>query len=450
MEGDESNINPLALVFLVAMCGVILRGSPKNAIRAVLATAAFIPLGQQVIVGGLHLHFLRILILAGIVRLVSRSELAGFKMGKVDKLVVYCVLVGFVCGLIRDFTAETFGAVYNELGVYLLVRILLRDSEDPMEDLRTLAWIGIAIGACMALETFTHKNPFYVLGGVPENTVEREGRFRCQGPFRHPILAGTFGATLFPLMVILLRQGRPGKDKSLAIVGIVFSIIITFASASSGPLLTFLAAIVGFCMWPLRDQMRWFRRGSVAAFIGLAMTMKAPPWFIIARISDLTGGGGFYRSDLIDKCINHFSEWWLIGTSYTANWATAGIVLTANPNMVDITDHYIAQGVQGGILKLGLFLAVLVACFKICGRAARDEDAPINDRKMAWALGICLAGHCTAFISVSYFDQIQVFWFWLLATIAHMPERELKIAAGKEIERPGTNFDESPAASGAG
>jgi hypothetical protein len=26
-----------------------------------------------------------------------------------------------------------------------------------------------------------------------------------------------------------------------------------------------------------------------------------------------------------------------------------------------------------------------------------------------------------AFISVSYFDQIQVFWFWLLAMIATVP-----------------------------
>ena len=445
MEGDESNINPLALVFLVAMCFVILRGSPKNAIRAVLATAAFIPLGQQIIVGGLHLHFLRILILAGIARLLSRHEAAGFKLARVDKLVVACVMVGFVCGLIRDFSAETFGSVYNELGVYLLVRILLRDSEDPMEDLRTLAWIGIAIGACMALETFTHKNPFYVLGGVPQDTVEREGRFRCQGPFRHPILAGTFGATLFPLMVVLWRQGRPGRDKSLAILGIIFSIIITFASNSSGPLLTFLAAIFGFGMWPMRNRMSLFRRGFVLAVICLAMVMKAPVWFIIARISDLTGGGGFYRSDLIDKFINHFSEWWLIGTSYTANWATAGIVLSANPNMVDITNHYIAQGVKGGILQLGLFFALLVACFKICGHTARNKDAPMNDRKMAWVLGICLACHCTAFISISYFDQIQVFWFWLLATIAHIPEREQTIAVDEEISHPNATFDETPA-----
>jgi hypothetical protein len=368
----------------------------------------------------------------------------------VDKLVISCVLVGFVCGLIRDFSAETFGAVYNDLGIYLLVRLLMRDTEDPLEDLRTLAWIGIAVGICMALENSTHKNPFYVLGGVPENTIEREGRFRCQGPFRHPILAGTFGATLFPLMVVLWQQGGRGRDRTLAILGILFSLVITIVSASSGPLMTLLAVILGFCLWPMRDWMRLFRRGLVVMIIALAMVMKAPVWFLIARISDLTGGGGFYRSDLIDKFINHFSEWWFIGTSYTANWATAGIVLSANPNMVDITNHYVAQGISGGILKLGLFVAILVACFKICGQAARNTEASIQNRKMAWALGVCLASHCTAFISISYFDQIQVFWFWLLATIAHLPERELKIPAEEEIGHHGANFEEAPGAPRAG
>ena len=445
---DQSNINPLALVFLLAMCCVILRAGPKNAIRAVLVTAAIIPLGQQVVVAGLHLHFLRILILVGIIRLVSRHEAAGFRLTRVDKLVIGCLVVGFICGLIRDFTAETFGLFYNELGVYLLVRLLMRGVEDPLGDLRTLAWLGIIIGLSMAWESHTHKNPFYVLGGVPENTVEREGHFRCEGPFRHPILGGTFGATLFPLMVALWQQGPNRRDRMLATVGLVFSVIITVTSASSGPLMTFLAAIIGFCLWPFRNQMRFFRRGVAALIIGLGLVMKAPVWYLIARLSDLTGGGGYYRADLINNFVTHFSQWWFIGTSYTANWATAGIVLVVNPNMIDITNYYVAQGVEGGILKLGLFIAMLVACFKICGRGARDEDHPLKDRRMAWALGICLACHCTAFISISYFDQIQVFWFWLLATIAHFPEREVEVAADPEASQVDAEFDKTPTVSG--
>jgi hypothetical protein len=61
---------------------------------------------------------------------------------------------------------------------------------------------------------------------------------------------------------------------------------------------------------------------------------------------------------------------------------------------------------------------------------------------LIWALGVSLASHCAAFISVSYFDQIQVFWFWLLAVIAGVPvwahrelaEEPLPDAAGKTAD----------------
>jgi hypothetical protein len=35
-----------------------------------------------------------------------------------------------------------------------------------------------------------------------------------------------------------------------------------------------------------------------------------------------------------------------------------------------------------------------------------------------WSIGVCLATHCVSYMSVSYFDQMVVFWYWLLAVIA--------------------------------
>jgi hypothetical protein len=166
----------------------------------------------------------------------------------------------------------------------------------------------------------------------------------------------------------------------------------------------------------------------------------------------LTGGGGFYRSQLIDHCLKHFSEWWFIGTSNTSTWAEDGIVLSTNPKMVDITNHYILQGISGGLLKLILFIAILTVCFKITGRFTRDESAAKPQRQLAWCLGVCLACLCTAFISVAYFDQIQVFWFWLLAAIASMPAQAERRAEEEEEARAeeGVESEAEPAASSAG
>jgi hypothetical protein len=418
MEQGGSNVNPLALIFLLAMGAVVFSSNRRNAVGAMLITAAFIPLGQEIRVAGLHLYFLRLLILVGLSRLVIRHEAANFKLATVDKLFIWWILVGFICQLIRGPKAETFGGLYDTAGAYFIIRILTRDATDVLAHLRILAFLGIAIGICMTFEVITHRNPFYIMGGVPEYTVMRGDRFRCQGSFQHPILTGTFGATLLPLLIGLWRNG--GCPKWLVFGGLVGSLTITVTSASSGPLLTFLAAIAGFCLWPMRRQMRFFRRGVVLVILLLAMVMKAPVWFLIGKISDLTGGGGYYRSYLIDVFIRHFTQWCWIGTSYTANWATGGIgnVLSTNPDMIDLTNHFVVQGVTGGLLDLVLFIAMLVACFKVIGRLVCGDNELTVQKIMFWSLGVCLTGHCTAFISVSYFDQINVFWFWLLAVIA--------------------------------
>ena len=421
MDQSSSTVNPLALIFLLVMCLMVLSSHRRKAVGALLVTAAFIPLGQQLVVGGLHLYFQRILILAGLCRLIMRHEMADFKMTNVDKCLLAWMFIGFSCELMRGASAETFGHLYDTLGIYILIRTLTKDADDVLAHLRVLAVLGTTVGICMAFEAMTHRNPFFVFGGVPEFTSQRGDRFRCQGSFHHPILAGTFGATLVPLLIGFWKD----KDRRswLTVLGMIGALITTVASASSGPLLTFIAAVIGFCFWPIRHQMQLFRRGMVLLILALAMVMKAPVWFLIGKVSGLVGGGGYYRSYLIDEFIRHFSQWWLIGTSYTANWAGAGIgtVLSSNPNMVDITNHYIAQGVEGGILGLGFFLAAIVGCFKTIGFYMRGGQELEIHRVLLWSFGVCLAAHCTAFISISYFDQINVFWFWLLAIIAAMP-----------------------------
>ena len=39
---------------------------------------------------------------------------------------------------------------------------------------------------------------------------------------------------------------------------------------------------------------------------------------------------------------------------------------------------------------------------------------------LVWSLGACLFAHCISFFSVSYFDQIVIMYYWLLAVIASL------------------------------
>ena len=105
-------------------------------------------------------------------------------------------------------------------------------------------------------------------------------------------------------------------------------------------------------------------------------------------------------------------------------------MLAIDPENLDITNHYVAQAISGGICMLGLFIAILVTCFKNVGRALDAAEDGLLKPIFLWSLGVSLAAHCTAFFSVSYFDQIQVFWYWFLAVLSCLSASELAVKLG--------------------
>jgi hypothetical protein len=171
--------------------------------------------------------------------------------------------------------------------------------------------------------------------------------------------------------------------------------------------------------------------------------MKAPVWHLISRI-DITGGSSsWHRFMLVDQCIRHFGDWWLIGVKSTSAWGW---------DMWDTANQYVSICDNSGLLPFLLFLAVLAYGFKYLGRARRAA----SDRKTAlfiWALGSALFANAVAFFGISYFDQTMVAWYALLAMIpaamAASPEQELQKAqpVAKELETV-PQFSEELVASG--
>ena len=417
----EASLNSLALAFLFGMAALTLFVARPHALIPLLITTCYMPLGQAFVIGGVHLQFFRILLLVGWARVLSRGEHRELELTRMDRLFLYWAAATVVLGTLAspglDRLIRCSGAAFDALGTYFLMRCWIRSFEDFIGGLRFLGVMVVPLAVCMIAEKFTGRNVFSVFGGVSAITGVREGRLRCQGAFRHPILAGTYAATLFPLFIGLLISGR--RNRWPALLGICSTLIACLAATSSGALLALMSAVAGFALWPLRFSMRLLRRGAVAIIIGLALVMNAPVWYLIARVADITGGTGWHRSYLIDVAIKHFGEWCLFGTVYTAHWAPAGQVLAADPDNMDITNHYIAEGIGGGMVKLGLFLAMIVLGFKVVGRwIRRTEPDLVQYRFLVWAVGVCLCAHCVSFISILYFDQIIVMWFWILAIIA--------------------------------
>ena len=416
--GDESNVTPVAAVALLVTACLMWTLPRRFAVCPLLVMTCLMPLGQQLVFSVFHFPLYRLLLLVGTLRVAAKGEAARLRWTRLDTLFCFWVLVSLVFGTMAEPTqarlVNRLGEAYNAIGTYFFVRCVVVDFEDLVTGVRTLAFLSLPIAGSMLFEKATAHNLFSVFGGVPDITQVREGHLRCQGAFGHPIIAGTFGATQLPIFAALWFY-RP-KDRLLGFAATVAALVIATTASSSGAFLTIFAGLGGLALWKARRCLRPLRWAAVVAIFCLPLVINGPPWYVMARLSSVLGGEGVYRSWLIDQAISHFKEWWLFGTTYTANWGTRGQLV--NDNMIDIVNQYVAEGVNGGLLKLGLFLVIIVSCFKGLGQTLRDQALSSSAKPIVWAIGVSLFAHCFSFISISYFDQMIVVWFWLLASIS--------------------------------
>jgi hypothetical protein len=239
----------------------------------------------------------------------------------------------------------------------------------------------------------------------------RSGKVRASGPFSHPILAGTVGATMFPLIMSIWQQFR-----RFAVFGLTACVMIVVCSGSSAPIVAMAAGICSLALWRWRLHIRLVKWGLIFAMLGLHMVMKAPVWDLISRI-DFTGGStGWHRSELITQAISHLGDWWFVGTDYTRDWMPYGITWSADH--VDITNYYIKMGVIGGLPLLLGFIGIIGISFRQLGRKMTILQSNHGDVFMLWCVGSASFAHCINSLSVSYFDQTYVLP-WLLIGISN-------------------------------
>jgi hypothetical protein len=365
-------------------------------------------MGERIVVGGLNFTMIRILLVFGWLRILAKGEFNRLRWTAADKVIIAWAIIRTI-----NYTLVwgTSGALINRLGyaydivaAYFFFRVMLRDSEDVYRAVRYLAILIGPLALLIVVEKITGRNAFALLGGVPAISEIRGGVVRCQGPFAHSILAGTFGATTAPLFAGMWFYGR--STAALAMAAIAGATTIALMGGSSGPVLAYGFAILGLALWPLRRNMRAIRWGVVLLLLTLQFVMNSPVWFIVARASVFSGSTGWFRGFLIDMAMRHLDEWWLIGSNAYTRW---------HFYLADVTNQYLVEGFSGGLPALGLFIALLALSFRSAGTTATSARFSYQQRRFAWALGAALLGHAVSFISVSYFDQNAILFYFLLA-----------------------------------
>lgn len=233
---ETSNVNSLALIGLLVSVYLLWTLPRRFAVCPILAMVCLMPLGQELILFGLHFYLFRILLLVGVLRVLFKHEARQLVMTSIDKIFIWWIAVSIIFGTLAKPSTQLFvnrlGDAYNAFGCYILMRCLLVDFKDLLTSVRTLAWLSLPVAALMLVEKTTGHNYFSVFGGVPEITAIRGDHLRCQAAFRHPILAGTFGATQIPFFIALWFY-RP-RYRLVALAAAASSLVIVVAASSSG------------------------------------------------------------------------------------------------------------------------------------------------------------------------------------------------------------------------
>jgi len=428
---SETLLHPLVLVAVILALVLILALPRKYAVAPVVFIAFLTPMGQQLYIAGLHLFVLRIVLLVAFVRALASGggqdepRFAGGWNGIDTAFTVYAVAQAVAVVLLFHDTGSLinqFGYLWDYLLAYFALRILIQDKGDVHFVLKCLALVTVPLAIGMIIEQRNMVNIFGRLGGIPSVPELRDGKIRSQGSFAHSLMAGTFAATMVPVLFML---GRTGKAKVLGAVGLVGSTVMVWTANSSTPLMAYGAAILGLLCWPIRKSMKKVRYGIVFTLIGLQVVMKAPVWFLIARV-DVTGSSsGYHRAELVDQFIHHFWDWWLIGVKDPSDWGL---------DMWDAQNQYVNVGEAGGLLAFIFFILVITRSFGMLGDARKAVDGDKSQEWMLWCLGSAMFANVVGFFGVNYFDQSRMWWFILLAMISAIAAPSLKGGVARTVE----------------
>lgn len=400
-------MNGLAILFLLGTASGLLFLPRRWAPLPLLMGACYMTGAQGIDLGVFYFSVLRILVVVGLMRVLLRGERPAGGLNTLDGVLMawalWAVLSSAFHTPFKDALVNRLGLVYGTCGTYFLLRCFCQSLPDVVGLVKMVAILLVPVALEMLNEQITGRNLFAFLGGVAEEVTVRNDRLRAQGPFAHPILAGTVGAVCAPLMAGIWRSAPRA-----ARVGLAACVLIVLTSGSSGPLMSLIFAGFALLLWRWRHLTRQMRLAAVIGYILLDLVMKAPAYYLLARI-DLTGSStGWHRARLIQSSFEHLDEWWFAGTDYTVHWMPTGVYWSENHT--DITNHYLQMGVLGGLPLMLLFIALLWLAFARIGRSLRAlPPSAGSDQFLVWSLGASLFAHAATSMSVSYFDQSALF-----------------------------------------
>lgn len=412
-------MNVLSCIIILTLISFILFSSKRVALLGMVIGYLFLSQGAGFDLLGFSFFPTRLLGYVCFLRVLLRKEFYFGDLLKPDKILI-CLYVFITLILFTRIEEESpalrVAKLCDTIFTYISFRALIGSPGDLRWLLEKMVVLLIPYVVALGIEGFLGRNLFEWVGAGGKEWF-RGSNIRCFGSFRHPSLLGSLGACFFPLFVSLAWS--PGLRQK-AIMGVILCMAIVGFSNSGGPVSVLAFSIGGWFLWGLRMKMKMVRWSALAFVLVLAIFMKAPVWYLLARVSSITGGTGWHRSYLLEVAFKHIGEWWLFGAPVlaTKDWFPYVVASTGG---ADITNQFIEFGLQGGLLAiLGFGMLIIVVLGQI-GSALRQvrlrSNSDNSDEALLWGLGVCLSAHISNWMGITYFDQFAGLWLLQLAAM---------------------------------
>ncbi len=431
-------MSPLGILIIV-ICTCLVALAPRRwAIFGMLCGVLFLPQSQQFFIGGINIFGLRFLEVAAVFRIFARKEYTSIRLTQLDKLLLTFFIYSTIIFLLRssDGQAYQIGLAVDALSCYFAFRSFIKDDSDIRWILRMFVWILVPFTIIVTIESVTTNNPFSTyMGGISYGgDWLRNGRLRCQGSFRHSSLLGSVAASFIAIYIAAL-VGR--FDRKQAWVGIASCLVIIWACNSGGPISS--VANVAFCwtLWAFKQHLKLIKRGLLIVLALIAVVMEAPLIYLPAKVSSITGGDGWHRSFLMEISFHDLDKWWMFGMplSETIDWFPYH---TPGTGFADITNQFIAYGLDSGLLAIVLCVAFLAAAFREIGyilkTSAHANNSPTPVTYITWGLASALVMHIANWLGIIYFDQSYVVWYLQLAMIGSLRNQTERFSAEQALK----------------
>jgi hypothetical protein len=423
---SETILHPVVAVGMLIAIVLLLILPRRKMIEPFLLAFFTISVRQVLVVGGVHLTMHQILILTVLTRMAafrssSEKKFAG-GFNSLDTVVVLWSLSALIIFCLQFMEAQAWirgvATLVESLGGYLAARFLIPDREAIRRTIKVLAAICVIQGVCMVSEQFTYQNVFSFIGAWPPTI--REGHVRSEGALGN-LWAGAFAGISIPLFFWLWTERR---SRVAAYGGLAGATAIVFATHASTSWMAYGGSLGGLGLWFLRRYMRLVRLGVVAMLVGLHLVMHGPVWSLIEKV-DLTGGSSSYhRYMLVDNCIRHFGDWWLLGYKNYGSWGF---------DMWDLCNQFVVNALTGGLVTLVLYITIFKRGFRAIGIARKRVEGNQAQEWLLWCLGSALFANIVASFGINYSVHLMMFVFILLVciSVATLEEKQTTVRRPK-------------------